>query len=192
MVIRRAWTIGRRNAARLAVVASIAAAMGCSPETSIPERTIRVAVSTNAPDAFDELTITVERGGTIKFNQTYGQTTIDALPDSLLLRNAMAFDDMGHEISIPVRVRVAGDLSDSQTDSGIPPPPVIERSARFAFVIDRPVLLAMPLCQKCVGVVCGTDETCVLGKCQNDTVDASALPVDDGSQPLEGIECPNP
>lgn len=165
--------------------------MGCETTTPIPEQTIRVAVWTDAPDAFDQLRITVSRGGTIKFNKTYDQATIDALPDSLLLKNAMAVDDKGHDIFTPVHVRVAGLLSESVTDSGPPPAPVIERSAIFAFVIDRPVLLRMPLCGACIGVQCDAGQTCVLGDCMDESVVADSLPGDDGSEPLEGVECPS-
>jgi hypothetical protein len=183
MVTRRAWTIGRRGAAALAAFVGVAAAMGCQAETSIPERTIRVAVSTDVPDAFDTLRITVARGGAIKFNESYDRATIDALPDSLLLRNGMPFDDQGHEIITPIQVRVAGLSSEG--------PLVIERSAELIFVIDRPVLLRMPLCEDCLGVLCGEGQTCVLSKCVDESVDAASLPGDDGTESLESIECPS-
>ena len=171
-----------RGAARIAVVVAMAAGVGCRTETASPERTIRVAVSTDAPDAFETLRITVFRGNDLKFNKTYGRATIDALPDSLLLKNAMPFTDQGHEIYTPIRVIVQGLSAEGD--------PVVQRSSELAFVIKTPVLLRMPLCKECFGAMCEPGESCVLGNCVRENLDADSLPEDDGSQSLEGIECP--
>lgn len=167
------------------MVVAVAAAlgMGCDrePEVQEPARTVRVAISTDfaVPEGIDTMTIRVERGGSEAFNDSYDESVLSSLPDSLLLENAQPLDDTGDPILTPVRVIVTASLNDEEQ---------VRRSAEFVFQIDHPVLLRMPLCTSCVAQDCGADQTCKDGACADDGVDATALPIDDGTQPLEA-EC---
>ena len=172
---------------------------GCERDPADPPRTIRVAVSTDAADKFDRFKILVTRSSEVKFNRTYDRAMIDELPDSLLLTNATPADDKGNYITTPIEVRITAISAGSEGgeggggaggSSGADDEVLIERSHRLSFVLTYPVLLRVPLCDACIGVFCGVNETCIDGACVDNWMALSALVKDDGSQPLEGPECP--
>jgi hypothetical protein len=171
---------GHPRLASLALIGVLTAGCGGS---SVVENTLRVVVSTDldVPTTIDNLVIRGSRGSNIVFTNEYDEPYLQNLPDSLLLHNGQMFDDQGHEITIPVRIVVDGRLGDTS---------VVSRSAELSFVTDRPRVLHMPLCASCVTEDCGSGETCRGGECLPEGVTIEGLPVDDGSQPAEGPECP--
>lgn len=168
---RRAW-----SAVGSAAVVMAAASCGEPSPGELP-RTLRVAVSTDlaVPDAVDGLRVTVSRGGTEVFADTYDADVVASLPDSLLLENGQR----GDAILTPITVRVTGTLAGDD---------VVARSAELVFEIEEAKLLRLPLCASCVGVICDSGETCARGTCVAERVDADTLPTDGEDEPLEA-EC---
>lgn len=50
---------------------------------------------------------------------------------------------------------------------------VIERVAQVSFISGRTAVVELPLLASCVGVLCGTDETCGFGGCRPVAIDPS-------------------
>jgi len=174
------------NPPRLVALATIlgAVTIGCG-ENKIVEDTLRVVVSTDleVPTDIDSLIISGARGGNPVFSNEYDESYLHDLPDSLLLHNGQRLDDHGNEIYTPIRIVVTGRLGDV---------PVVSRSAELSFVNDRPRVLYMPLCASCVPDDCTEPgETCKIGECLPEGITIDSLPIDDGTQPAEGPECPS-
>jgi hypothetical protein len=192
----RCGRLSRRLLGHLTLATVGAVIVACGDEGSTYQNSIRVAVSTNldVPAQMDGLHIVVKRDNNTSFDQTYNLDATDAdagpavtLPDTLLLHNAEPRFDTGEFKVSHITVGVTGTLDDS---------PRIVRWAVLNSRTDRPVLLHMRLCADCFGVVncdCATGEcdSCrASATCDSAEVSIDSLPEDDGTQSLEGAECP--
>jgi hypothetical protein len=156
-----------------------AAQLGCGEDPAAP-RSIQVAISTDVstPRRFDGLQVKVSRDGVGVLSNQYDYEGVSGLPDTLLLTEADALTE--EQLRQSIRITVEGQLHGETT---------ISRSASLNFA-DRAVLLRMPLCNACLGVVCDSGQTCKSGVCVAESIDSASLPTDDGAQALEDPECP--
>lgn len=164
----------------MAVVGLCAAAqLGCGEDPAAP-KTIRVAMSSDAPTPrrFDGLLVKVSRDGVGVLSKEYDYAGVAALPETLLLTEADSLTE--EQLRQAIRITIEGQLHGETT---------ISRSASLTFA-DHAVLLRMPLCNACLDVVCDSGQTCKSGACVAESIDAASLPTDDGAQALEDPECP--
>jgi hypothetical protein len=137
--------------------------MGCSP---IPEEAhyIRAVVDTDlvSPTEIDAFTVSVERSGTTKFEQSYDATALAQLPDSLVIEEPdPVFVSPDNEYQLPkIRISVTGYANGA---------PVVWRSASFRYGNGRKQV-PLPLCHDCLSKSCPSGETCRHGACVDDSI----------------------
>lgn len=131
---------------------------GCSP-TPEEAHYVRVLVDTDliVSEEVDAFSISVDRDGTGKFNQSYGVDTLSALPQSLILEEDQPYSvGPGNEYTLPVlNVSVTGYREGS---------PVVWKSASFRYSSGQ-VQVPLPMCFDCLNRNCPSGETCSRGAC---------------------------
>jgi len=139
------------------------------------ESTIRVLIyrEFKTSDNTHSTRIQVHRGSSAKHDETKPTSTV-SLPNTLLLENGEP--DSTEKILVTVDLLINGTVE-------------VTRKARLDFDPDRDVILPMPVCASCKGIVCEEKQTCIKGSCQSYVVKEENLPEDEGRDNWDTGEC---
>lgn len=151
-------------------------ASGCEQQPDEPDY-LRVVVDVDSkllvPDDLDSFALRLERGGVMLFQENYGASVLQSLPDSLVIENPHPSNDSPEKQLLTVKPLSITLVAYKGATARV------WRTARVRFNSGK-WQLALPICRDCLDKECPAGTTCRNGACEDWSVTPSAS--DDGAQ----------